>query len=81
LDRIATETRSTGCIRHDGSVTVWEYRVVSLPRFESPTNSTAPSAAVEVLNEQGARGWEAVGMTVLPNGSVAVLLKKPKNDS
>jgi hypothetical protein len=36
---------------------------------------------VEVLNEQGARGWEAVGMTVLPNGSVAVLLKKPKNDS
>jgi hypothetical protein len=61
-------------------VTVWEYRVISLPRFEIPTSSTEPSAAVEVLNEQGARGWEAVGMTVLANGSVAVLLKKPKND-
>jgi hypothetical protein len=62
-------------------MTVWEYRVVSLPRFVEPTISTDPSAAVEVLNEQGAGGWEAVGMTVLPNGNVAVLLKKPKRDS
>jgi hypothetical protein len=61
-------------------MTVWEYRVVSLPRFADPTTSAEPSAAVEVLNEQGARGWEAVGMTVLSNGSVAVLLKKPKTD-
>jgi len=38
-------------------------------------------AAVEVLNEQGVSGWEAVGMTVLPNGSVAVLLKKPTTNS
>jgi hypothetical protein len=62
-------------------MTVWEYRVVSLPRFADPTASSEPSAAVEVLNAQGAGGWEAVGMTVLPNGSVAVLLKKPTTDS
>jgi hypothetical protein len=62
-------------------MTVWEYRVVSLPRFEEPTTSSDPSAAVEALNEQGAGGWEAVGMTVLPNGNIAVLLKKPKTDS
>ena len=62
-------------------MTFWEYRVVSLPRFEDPSTSTEPSAAVEVLNEQGAAGWEAVGMTVLVNGSIAVLLKKPKTDS
>jgi hypothetical protein len=62
-------------------MTVWEYRIVSLPRFEVPTSSSAPSAAVELLNEEGFLGWEAVGMTVLPNESIAVLLKKPKNDS
>ena len=62
-------------------MTVWEYRVVSLPRFADPTTSTEPSAAVEVLNEQGADGWEAVGMTVLANGNIAVLLKKHKTDS
>ncbi len=60
---------------------VWEYRVVSLPSFRDPTTSSEPSAAVEVLNEEGARGWEAVGMTVLANGSIAVLLKKPKADA
>jgi hypothetical protein len=62
-------------------MTVWRYRVVALPRFVDPTTSAEPSAAVEVLNQQGADGWEAVGMTVLPNGSIAVLLKKPKTDS
>ena len=62
-------------------MTVWEYSVVSLPRFADPTTSTEPSAAVEVLNEQGAAGWEAVGMTVLANGSIAVLLKRHKTDS
>jgi hypothetical protein len=60
-------------------MTVWEYRIISLPRFEDPTVSSEPSAAVSVLNEQGAHGWEAVGIMVLPNGSVAVLLKKPKD--
>lgn len=62
-------------------MTVWEYRIVSLPRFEDPTSSSEPSAAVSVLNEQGANGWEAVGMMALPNASIAVLLKKPKTVS
>lgn len=62
-------------------MTVWEYRIISLPRFEDPTSTSEPSAAVSVLNEQGGRGWEAVGIMVLPNGSIAVLLKKPTTDS
>ena len=61
-------------------MTAWEYRIISLPRFEDPTISSEPSAAVNELNEQGARCWEAVGMMVLPNGSVAVLLKKPTTE-
>jgi hypothetical protein len=63
------------------SMTTWEYRVVALPKFVDPSTSADPSAAVDALNAEGARGWEAVGMTVLPNGSIAVLLKKSKNDS
>lgn len=47
-----------------------------LPRFEEPTISSDPSPVVTMLNEQGAEGWEAVGMTVLPGGGVAVLLKR-----
>jgi hypothetical protein len=34
------------------------------------------SASVGVLNEHGALGWEAVGMTTLADGSVAVLLRR-----
>jgi hypothetical protein len=59
----------------------WEYRVVALPSFGDPTASAEPSAAVIALNEEGALGWEAVGMTVLSNGKVAVLLKRPAADS
>ena len=54
---------------------------MSLPRFEEPTSSSEPSLVVAMLNEQGAEGWEAVGMTVLPEGGVAVLLKKPHAES
>jgi hypothetical protein len=35
---------------------------------------------VEALNREGGEGWEAVGMTVLSNGTVAVLLKRPLQD-
>ncbi len=62
-------------------MSAWEYRILSLPRFEDPTISSEPSAAVSMLNEQGARGWEAVGMLLLANGNIAVLLKKPTSDS
>ena len=35
-----------------------------------------PSEAVRTLNDEGTRGSEAVGMTVLPDGRVAVLCKR-----
>jgi hypothetical protein len=55
----------------------WEYLISALPKFEAPTQSARSSAAVQVLNRLGEDGWEAVGMTVLAEDSVAVLLKRP----
>ena len=34
------------------------------------------SDAVNVLNREGADGWEAVGLTPLSDGSFAVLMKR-----
>lgn len=62
---------------HDGGVTTWEYLIVELPGFVPPTHAPGASAAVHALNEEGERGWEAVGMTPLADGRVAVLFKKP----
>ena len=59
-------------------MTVWEYLVVVLPAFVAPTTQRGASAAVQALDELGADGWEAVGMTQLAEGSVTVLLKRPK---
>jgi hypothetical protein len=58
-------------------MSAWEYLISALPRFEAPTDSARSSAAVQALNGLGEVGWEAVGMTVLADGSVAVLLKRP----
>ena len=58
-------------------MTRWEYRIIALPRFLRPTSVPANSAAVEELNREGQEGWEAFGMTVLRDGTVAVLLKRP----
>jgi hypothetical protein len=55
----------------------WEYLIVALPPFEAPTRAPGVSASVVALNGEGANGWEAVGMTSLADGSVAVLMKKP----
>ena len=60
-------------------MTPWEYLIVALPHFESPTNAPGGSAAIEALNREGRDGWEAFGMTALPNGTVAVLFKRPFN--
>jgi hypothetical protein len=60
-------------------MTAWEYLIIALPSFGAPVSSPGESAAVQALDELGAEGWEAVGMTVLDNGSVAVLVKRPKS--
>ena len=57
-------------------VTGWEYLIVSLPAFEAAKYTQGESAAVDVLNREGAAGWEAVGMSTLTDSSVAVLLKR-----
>ena len=58
-------------------MTQWEYLIVAMPPFEPPTNAPGASPAIESLNHEGRQGWEAFGMTSLPNGTVAVLLKRP----
>ena len=54
----------------------WEYLIIALPPFEAAKTTQGQSRAVDILNEQGAAGWEAVGVTEL-DGKVAVLLKRP----
>lgn len=61
-------------------MTTWEYLIVALPSFKAPTHAPGSSAAIQVLNEEGGRGWEAVGMTTLAEGGTAVLLKRPLGD-
>ena len=58
----------------------WEYVIVALPEFQPPTTVPGASAAVEALNQEGRMGWEAVGMTLLGYGHVAVFLKRPAED-
>jgi hypothetical protein len=57
-------------------MSTWEYLFVSLPKFEPAKAAQGDSAAVMMLNREGAKGWEAVGMTALGDGSFAVLLKR-----
>ena len=54
----------------------WEYLILSLPAFEAAKSAPGHSTAVDVLNREGAAGWEALGMSSLADGSVAVLLKR-----
>jgi len=62
-------------------ITVWEYSIIALPRFQAPTTtrSSDGSASVALLNREGELGWEAVGMTALNDGTVAVLLKRRRD--
>lgn len=62
-------------------MTVWEYLIVGLPDFGVATTSQGESASVAMLNREGTEGWEAVGMTSLDGGHVAVLLKRPSPPS
>ena len=54
----------------------WEYLIVSLPLFEAARSAQGQSPAVKMLNREGEKGWEAVGMTALGDGTFAVLLKR-----
>ncbi|HKY15811.1 MAG TPA: hypothetical protein VJM33_12880 [Microthrixaceae bacterium] len=54
----------------------WEYLIVALPTFKPSTTTQGQSDSVVVLNHEGADGWEAVGMTALGDGQVAVLMKR-----
>ena len=55
----------------------WEYLIVALPEFKPAVTYQGQSASVEMLNGEGHDGWEAVGLTTLPDGLVAVLMKRP----
>jgi hypothetical protein len=57
-------------------MSTWEYLIVSLPLFEPARAAQGESAAVATLNSEGAKGWEAVGMTALGDGTFAVLFKR-----
>ncbi len=59
-------------------MTTWEYLIVELPNFEPATHAPGASAAIHALNEEGERGWEAVGLTPLTNERIAALLKRPR---
>jgi len=61
-------------------MTRWEYLIISLPDFEAAKAVQGGSASVARLNREGADGWEALGMTALPDGHFAVLLKGPPED-
>ena len=59
-------------------MTIWEYLIVELPTFGEPSHAPGASAAVQALNEEGERGWEAVALTPRPDGRIAVLFKRPR---
>ena len=58
-------------------MTSWQYEILALPEFQPPAQVRGRSASVMILDQEGAEGWEAVGMIALPGGGVAVLLKRP----
>ncbi len=58
----------------------WEYLIVALPAFETAHAAKGHSPSVDTLDREGADGWEAVGMTTLPDLSIAVLLTRHTSD-
>ena len=57
-------------------MSTWEYLIVALPAFKTAVSVQGQSDSVVALNTEGADGWEAVGMTALGDGHVAVLMKR-----
>lgn len=63
-------------------MTQWEYRVAPL-KEAAKLKKDADELAPDRLNELGAEGWEAVGVTLKQGDLVAwpvVLLKRPVTD-
>jgi len=56
----------------------WEYLIVALPAFPPASQAPGASDAVRHLNTEGDQGWEAIGLTPLPDGTTAVLFKRPR---
>jgi hypothetical protein len=56
----------------------WEYLIVALPAFPPASQTPGASDAVRQLNDEGDRGWEAVTLTPLADGTMAVLFKRPR---
>jgi len=61
-----------------GVVARWEYLIVALPAFPPASQTPGASDAVRHLNEEGDRGWEAISLMPLPDGSTAVLFKRAR---
>ena len=62
-------------------MTTWEYLIIELPAFEVATHTPGASAAVQALNEEGERGWEAVGMTPLSDRESPYFSKDPNRSN
>lgn len=56
----------------------WEYLIVALPSFPPASQTPGVSDAVHHLNDEGDKGWEAITLTPLADGSMAVLFKRPR---
>ena len=59
-------------------MTSWEYLILELPTFEPATHVPGSSPAVHALNEEGERGWEAIGMIPLAEGRTPCSSKRPR---
>jgi hypothetical protein len=78
MTRTASPTTS-GVVEHPLEVDAfpaWEYLIVALPPFVHASHAPGASDAVSRLNEEGGHGWEAVTMTPLADGTIAVLFKR-----
>jgi hypothetical protein len=64
----------------------WEYRTLELPTVGAKLykNAGISAEALAAINELGADGWEAVGITPMPGvtvrPTVLVLLKRPRRE-
>lgn len=61
-------------------MSTWEYMILELPELGPASHAPRTSAAAHALDQEGHKGWEAVGMTPLLDGRIAVLLKRPRSE-